>query len=511
MPRFTFTAPCAALALCMPASAALADVSAAEVWSDWKAMMTSGGYTLSAVEAASSNGVSVSDMSLTMDLSDANGQGALTVVFPAIRFVENADGSVTIELPTDTTIDVAMAPNSGEAVSFAIDAKVTDPVMTASGDPDDLTYNYTTAATDLVMRDLSVDGVGLGPDIASASVTLQDTFYVLTSKTEDLKTLTQTAKIGAVTYSFDFADPASSDSMDLNGTIRDVAFDGGVDLPPNMDPTDVNALLNAGFNFGGTFTTQGGSYDVTFNSRTDGSGTINATSEGAEITTALSPAGLSYALSQRGVNANMLFTAFPIPVSFATAEVATNVQMPVQKSNDAQGFAMGVAMQGLTVSDTLWGIFDPAGQLPRSPANLLLDLTGTGKVLFDYLDPAQAEVMAQAGTAPGTLDTLALNTLELEAGGARLTGAGAFTFDNDDLVTFGGFPRPQGAVDLMLTGGNTLLDTLVNMGFVPAEQAMGARMMMGLFAVPGDGPDTLTSRIEVNPEGHVLANGQRIR
>ena len=36
------------------------------------------------------------------------------------------------------------------------------------------------------------------------------------------------------------------------------------------------------------------------------------------------------------------------------------------------------------------------------------------------------------------------------------------------------------------------------------------RMMMGLFAVP-TGEDTLTSVIEVNDQGHVLANGQRLK
>jgi hypothetical protein len=46
---------------------------------------------------------------------------------------------------------------------------------------------------------------------------------------------------------------------------------------------------------------------------------------------------------------------------------------------------------------------------------------------------------------------------------------------------------------------------------VPASEAMGMRMMMGLFAVPREGEDTLGSRIEVNSEGHVLANGQRLR
>jgi len=63
----------------------------------------------------------------------------------------------------------------------------------------------------------------------------------------------------------------------------------------------------------------------------------------------------------------------------------------------------------------------------------------------------------------------------------------------------------------MLTGGNTLLDTLVDMGLVPSEQAMGARMMLGVVARPGDGEDTLVSEIEVNEEGQIFANGQRIK
>ena len=80
-----------------------------------------------------------------------------------------------------------------------------------------------------------------------------------------------------------------------------------------------------------------------------------------------------------------------------------------------------------------------------------------------------------------------------------------------DLQTFGGMPKPTGAIDLKLVGGNGLLDKLVAMGFVPEAQAMQARLMLGLFAVPGEAPDTLTSRLEVNEQGHVLANGQRIQ
>ena len=86
-----------------------------------------------------------------------------------------------------------------------------------------------------------------------------------------------------------------------------------------------------------------------------------------------------------------------------------------------------------------------------------------------------------------------------------------FTFDNTDLTTFDGMPAPTGEVNLSLVGGNGLLDKLIAMGLVPEEEAMGMRMMMGMFAVPGDGEDTLNSKIEVKGDGQILANGQRIK
>jgi hypothetical protein len=70
-------------------------------------------------------------------------------------------------------------------------------------------------------------------------------------------------------------------------------------------------------------------------------------------------------------------------------------------------------------------------------------------------------------------------------------------------------PKPVGAVDLSLTGGNRLIDTLVAMGVVPEDQAGFARMMLGLYAVPS-GEDALTSKIEFKEDGGIYANGQRV-
>ena len=111
---------------------------------------------------------------------------------------------------------------------------------------------------------------------------------------------------------------------------------------------------------------------------------------------------------------------------------------------------------------------------------------------------------------PGELNGIQLTELTVRAAGAEITGDGAFTFDNSDLDTFDGFPRPEGDVNLAINGINGLVDKLIQMGIVPEDQAMMPRMMLGMFATPV-GDDMLTSKIEVNSEGHVLANGQRLR
>jgi hypothetical protein len=67
-----------------------------------------------------------------------------------------------------------------------------------------------------------------------------------------------------------------------------------------------------------------------------------------------------------------------------------------------------------------------------------------------------------------------------------------------------------GAIDLTLTGANKLMDNLVAAGLVPEDQIMGARMMLGLFAVP-TGDDAMASKIEFKEDGGIYANGQRIQ
>ena len=68
-------------------------------------------------------------------------------------------------------------------------------------------------------------------------------------------------------------------------------------------------------------------------------------------------------------------------------------------------------------------------------------------------------------------------------------------------------PPFAGKLSLTLTGVTGLLDKLSSTGIVPPEQAMGAQMMLGMLARPGEGADVLVSEIEMREDGSVLANG----
>jgi len=181
--------------------------------------------------------------------------------------------------------------------------------------------------------------------------------------------------------------------------------------------------------------------------------------------------------------------------------------MPVSADDEAQDFSLGVLLGDFTMSDFIWGIFDPSGQLPRDPATVALDVSGLVTLFANVMDPAAME----SSDVPGEVNAVTVHELVVSAAGVELTGQGDFEFDNSDLTSFDGIPKPVGAIDLALVGANGLMDKLVAMGLLPEEQAMGARMMMGMFAVPGDGEDSLKSKIEFTEEGYVLANGQRLK
>ena len=115
------------------------------------------------------------------------------------------------------------------------------------------------------------------------------------------------------------------------------------------------------------------------------------------------------------------------------------------------------------------------------------------------------------GSFPIELENLTLEKFYLSGASATVNSSGTFEFDSSDLLTSRGLLSPIGQLEIKVQGGDTLLDRLIEINLIPKAQAIGIQMMLSIFAVPGDLDDELKALLEFTEDGHILANGQRIR
>tara|TARA_R110002124_G_scaffold186021_5_gene353530 strand:+ start:725 stop:2251 length:1527 start_codon:yes stop_codon:yes gene_type:complete len=497
-----------ALPALLLSSAAWADLTPAQVWGDWQQYLQGMGYDVTATEATNGDTLTISD--LTINFPAPQNNGSVTMTVGAIDFSQNNDGTVAVVMPASLPLTIA-ANDNGTEPDFTMDLNYTqsDHSMTVSGTPEAMTYDYNAATIGLTMAKLIVDDKTYGAENARIDIAGTGLISSTTMTVGEMRGYEQDSKIAALTYDVFVKNPQESGQLELKGGMSDLDMQGTGMIPLEVsDAADMAAMIKAGFDVSGKFSYNAGTSILNFQDPRQGAFASATSSENGELSVAMGPGGVSYAGTQDGLTMSVKVANLPFPIDLSMANGGFNLAMPVVKSDEPQDFAFGLTLGDFVMSDMIWGIFDPANQLPRDPATIDLDLTGKAKLLVDVLDPNAA---TQFAGPPGEMDTLTVNTLVVDAVGARLEGQGDIKFDNTDKTTFPGMPKPVGTVNLLLAGGNTLLDKLVAMGLFPQDQAMGARMMMGLFAVPGTAPDTLNSKIEFTQDGQVLANGQRIK
>jgi hypothetical protein len=234
---------------------------------------------------------------------------------------------------------------------------------------------------------------------------------------------------------------------------------------------------------------------------------ITGANQGGSLAFAVDQTRMTYKGGAKAVDLSIASPQIPFPEArLAYAESLIDLVFPIGAAPAPQDFNVTVRLTDLSVSDEIWSMIDPAASIPRDPASLALDAKAKAVLKADLMDEA---AVAAAGM-PAEMQSLDVPEMLLRFGGAEFTGNGALTFDNSDLATYGGIPAPTGKFDFKLVGGNALLDALIALGLVPEDQAMGIRMGMGMFARPGDGPDTLVSTIEFK-DGGLFANGMQLQ
>ena len=511
MRRYSSATFALALPVALAAQTAAADLTPAEVWADWQQYLQGMGYTVTSQESTSGGDLTVSGLNITMAFPE--GEGEMMMDLGTIRFEGQGDGTVAVVMADSMPISMDIAPPDGQGAPGKMTMTLVQSghSMIASGSPEAMTTTYNAESLGIQVTDLNVEGMAMGPDKFRMNMTANGVNNTTVMTDEGaLRGYDQMGSAQGVTFDFFAAPPDEPGEVAAQGGMQSVSYTTTGKIPSSgMNAADMSQMIAAGFDIKGTFTYGAGNTNINVNDPQAGPTSATTSSDGGTLTVNMGAGGLGYDVAQDNTQLSMTLPDLPFPIDMSMARSAFNLMIPVGTSDEPQDFAFGMTMQDFVMSNMIWGIFDPTSQLPRDPATIALDLTGQAKMFIDFFNPESAELMATQ--APGELQSLKLNDLTIDLAGARLDGVGDFAFDNTDTTTFPGMPKPVGAVDLSLVGGNALLDTLVNMGLVPQDQAMGARMMMGLFAVPGDAPDTLSSKIEFTQDGQILANGQRIQ
>lgn len=509
MTRSLFPLGSTAIAVSLTAQTAMADVTPGDVWQDWRDYFQGMGYAVTATEIQAGDTLTLSDAQFNLAADDQDGDVRMTL--EALNLVQNDDGTVSVIMPVimPVLLEVITVAPEAQSVRMALTLNQTGQDMTVSGTPSAMTSNYQADMTSIKLDQLTVDDQSYAADTAMFDLALMEVMAQSESTIGQMRDYVQTASIASATYDMRFKDPEEPAIAIINGTSTDLSFEGSGQLPLGLAQVgDMTGMLRAGMNAAGTIDAGASTLTVDIEDPRNGDSAAAFATETSVLTIETNADGLTYAGTRDGMTISVQPPEFPFLLSAALDTAAFNLSAPVLKSDEPQDFALGLTLNGLTFSDMVWGLINPQNTLPRDPATVVLDVTGRATLLDDFLASGSAETLAENGALPGQLENVSLNALIVDALGARLTGNGSASFDNADAAS----PmQPTGVVDLRLEGGNTLIDTLVTSGLVPQQMAMGAPMMIGMFAKPGDGPDTLTSRLEFTRSGNILANGQRIK
>ncbi len=497
----------AALLFASATQMAQADVTAQDVWADWKNYMSSVGYDVTGSESTSGGTLTISDLSMSMDMPE--GEGTASIAMSSLVLTGNSDGTVAVTMPGTMPMHIS-GQDGGEEFDVVINYNQSGNSLIVSGSPNDMSYNYAASQVNLALASLSVNEKQMPPGLARVSVTLSNVISSAQMKQDGMRDYSQRMSADSLNYDMAFKDPDSDDNGEWTGSIQGLSFQGGGVIPLEMNTSDFQAMLAAGFAFDGMFEYASGNSNM----RAIGDGqdfSFTSTSQGGKLGAKIDASHIAYDVSQKGTEITVTTNQLPFPISLGMAETGFSIDIPVAPSDQEQDFAMSMKMRDFTISDMIWGMFDPGQVLPRDPATIALDLSGKAKVLMNFLDPEVAEKLDDLNSPPGEVNALTIKEMLVSAAGAKFSATGDFTFDNSDLASFDGMPAPTGVANLELNGANGLMDKLIQMGMMSDSDAMGARMMMGMLAVPGAGEDTLTSEIKINGEGHIMANGQRIK
>jgi hypothetical protein len=484
-PALRATAFCAALAG-LPAAA---DITPEGLWQAWQDRAAAAGHALSAtVDQGGTLGLD--GLTVTRPL----GTGTITARFDRLDLVQDG-ADVRAILPAGGIVTVTAMPGADDPLGEtrqAVLALGDRPLgAVASGDAAAPLWTVDADAATVTLVSLTEGGTPVPADARIDLAGLSGTLSGL----DGGGPLAADLRADRLASDIEATDPATGD------TIRSTATQSDTELRARLteDPADPTA-----WRLHGTLT-GGASEAVSLRSGPTGTFESDSRQDSATLDLTMTAARTDYAAQVAGIATTLSGTLLPQgPLGLAIGTAGLSMSLPTGLAAGLQTATVALDLGGVVPGDRLWALIDPMGALPREPGTVTL------RAEADLASPEPGATAPGGPDLPGLLPrALRIPEIAVGLGGAQLAGDGAFDIPAGPM----GVPdiaAATGAMDLRATGVNGLLQQAIGAGAMTMEQAMGAQMMLGMFATQGVG-DSFTTRIELLPDGGLVVNGTQLR
>ncbi|MDO5647028.1 DUF2125 domain-containing protein [Paracoccus sp. (in: a-proteobacteria)] len=491
------------LALIIGAGAVFADVTPAQVWDNMQRAYVDQGYAVTVGgQDIAGDVLTVNNVVLALPTED---HSRADITIPRIVFRQ--DGA-TVRSIAEGDILMALRATDDDDQETGIDVVLTMPgnETVSSGTPDDMRHDFTVPTTTLAARMTDTTN----PTPVTGTMTNLTGWHHVTKTAAGTE---QTSEMAADSLDLrmamtmdrdeDESHEGELDTLTANLTITGLTGTTAGATPEGADFNEApGQALRDGMAVDATlgFASLTGRFDMTGTDEDGETTAANGEFSGGEmaLTLKMSADGLYYGSTGRDGRVTLNVPDMPV-IDYRIAETAFGLTMPMLAAEQPQNFALTYALKGVELGQGVWTLFDAESKLPRDPLNLTIDLSGQATMKADLTDLADHE------DVPATLHSLDVNKVALDGAGASANVTGALTFGED-------LTAPTGTINGQFSGVNELVNTLVAMGLIPQDQAMGARMMIAMFARPVDGQaDVLATEFEFRDDGSIFANGQQIQ
>lgn len=232
----------------------------------------------------------------------------------------------------------------------------------------------------------------------------------------------------------------------------------------------------------------------------DASGTINSTiaENSGEFSFQDRALMMKGTASEVAYFLSMPSMGFP-PVEVNIENIDADIVFPIADPGETSSVKFKYAINGVSVSEFLWSMFDPNSTIKRTPASIRLDLDADVLWTSDIVSAAETE------QPPFMPQSVNLSELFLSFGGASVDANGAGTLSMPAMTA-------EGSLHVEARNVIALVDALSALGIVEPMQAMMVKGMLPQFTTQGpDGPDHLISDVEAGADGSISVNGNRIK